>query len=66
MILKLSGGQIWDDEPRSTCWLWKFGAEPCDWDGFEGIETHPGAKMIRDRDQILDCEAGFEARISHK
>lgn len=43
------GGQIWDDEPLSTCWLWKFGAEPCDWDGDEGIEAHPGAKMIRDR-----------------
>ena len=46
------GGQIWEDEPRATCWLWKFGAEACDWDGFEGIETHPGAQMIRDRDQI--------------
>ena len=51
-LLLVLGSQIWEDEPRATCWLWKFGAEACDWDGFEGIETHPGAQMIRDRDQI--------------
>lgn len=41
------GNQIWENDNRTSCWLWDEDATPCDWKGGELIDYHPGATMIR-------------------
>ena len=41
------GGQIWDDEPRSTCFTFQPGVNKCEWGGKETGEHHPGAQLFR-------------------
>ena len=40
------GHQIWDQDGRTNCWLWKDDARACDWNGGELGVAHPGATMI--------------------
>ena len=39
--------QIWHNEARSVCFLFRKGVNPCDWTGAQLIGKHPGANMIR-------------------
>ena len=40
------GGQVWQNDGRTNCWLWTSQAMPCTGAGATG-ERNPGATMIR-------------------
>ena len=47
------GCQIWEEDSRTVCFLWRDDSQPCDWNGKEMATNHPGATMIWCNDTTL-------------
>ena len=57
------GYQIWAHDSRAVCFMFGVGSATCDWNGGEGPEGHPGAKMIQCDAPSCSLEDGYEPNL---
>ena len=57
------GHQIWENDPRPVCFMFGVGSATCNWNGHEGPDGHPGAKMIQCDAPSCSLEDGYEANL---
>ena len=57
------GNQIWEDDSRAVCFMFGVGSATCDWNGGEGPDGHPGAKMIQCDAPTCSLEYGYEPNL---
>ena len=57
------GYQIWEHDSRAVCFMFGVGSATCDWNGGEGPDGHPGAKMIQCDAPSCSLEDGYEQNL---